>query len=152
MPRVIENLDDLRSLVGSEVAVSDWLEVGAERIRRFADATDDHQWIHVDAVRAAAESPFGGIVAHGFLTLALVPRLMASAIELRGIRMAVNYGVNRVRFTAPVRGGDRIRARFTLSQFDPFEGGAQLTWNAVVAAESAPKPCCVAETVARCYV
>ena len=151
MARVIQHLEDLRGLVGHEVAVSDWIDVSQQRIERFAEATGDRQWIHVDAERAARESPFGGPVAHGFLTLSLVAPLMASALEVKNVRMAVNYGLNRVRFPAPVRSGRRVRASFTLQEFQPIEGGAQLTWQASVAEEAADKPCCVAELVARCY-
>jgi acyl dehydratase len=144
-------LDALAGMVGSEVGVSDWMEVSAERIAAFADATGDHQWIHLDHERARRESPYGAVVAHGYLTLSLIPVLRASAMEIGGISMAVNYGVNRVRFPAPVRAGGRIRAAFVLAAFEPIADGAQVTWTATVTEEGAAKPCCVAEIVARCY-
>ena len=150
-PRVIPTLDALAALVGTEVGVSDWVDVSAGRIAAFADATDDHQWIHLDIERAKRESPYGTVVAHGYLTLSLIPAMRASAMEIRGVSMAVNYGANRVRFPAPVRAGGRIRASFVLAGFEPIENGAQLTWTATVTEEGASKPCCVAELLSRCY-
>src|SRR6476620_6325755 len=120
---------DVRTIanrVGEEIAVSDWLEVTQERIDRFADATGDHQWIHIDPVRAAA-GPFGATVAHGFLPLSLLPDMGASAFEVRDTRMGVNYGLNKVRFPAPVPSGSRLRGRFKLLSYEAIEGGAQLT-------------------------
>jgi len=149
--RVIATLDALAALVGTEVGVSDWIEVSAERIAAFADATGDHQWIHLDVERAKRESPYGTVVAHGYLTLSLIPVMRASAMEIRGVSMAVNYGANRVRFPAPVRAGKRIRASFVLAACEPIENGAQLTWTATVTEEGASKPCCVAELLSRCY-
>ena len=149
--RVIAGLEELRALVGQEIGVSPWMEVSAERIKAFADATDDHQWIHLDAARAARESPYGGVVAHGYLTLSLIPALRAAAVTIDGIRMGINYGTNRVRFPAPLRAGRRVRGQFTLASFEPIEGGAQLTLNATVIEEGAAKPCCVAEVVTRLY-
>src|SRR5881392_343723 len=105
----------LRDRIGEEIAVGDWFEITQGRIQEFADATGDHQWIHVDAARAAAESPFGTTIAHGFLTLSLLPQLLAQAIEFQGMRVGVNYGLNRVRFTGPVPAGARVRARFRLA-------------------------------------
>jgi acyl dehydratase len=150
-PRVIAGFEELRGLVGAEVAVSDWLTVDAERISAFADATGDHQWIHLDAERAARESPYGGVVAHGFLMLSLIPALRATAMTIEGVGMAINYGLNRVRFPAPLRAGRRVRGRFTLAALEAIEGGAQLTWQVSVAEEGAAKPCCVAEVVTRLY-
>ena len=150
-PRVIAGLDELRGLVGREVAVSDWLEVSRERIAAFADATGDHQWIHLDAERAARESPYGDVVAHGFLTLSLIPALRAAAMRIEGIRMALNYGLNRVRFPAPLRAGRRVRGQFVLVAFEPIEGGVQVTLQATVTEEGAAKPCCVAELLTRLY-
>jgi acyl dehydratase len=149
--RVVAGLDALAALVGTEVGVSDWVEVTAERIAAFADATGDHQWIHLDAERAKRESPYGAVVAHGYLTLSLIASMRDSAMEVRGISMAVNYGVNRVRFPAPVRAGRRIRGSFVLAAFEPIDNGAQLTWTVTVTEEGAAKPCCVAEVLARCY-
>jgi acyl dehydratase len=147
----IRELEDLRGQIGREVAVGEWLTVTQERIDRFAEATDDRQWIHVDPARAKAESPFGGTVAHGFLTLSLLPRLAADTLQLPPARLVVNYGLNRVRFPAPVRAGQRIRARFSPSAIEDVPGGVQLTWTVTIEAEGSDKPACVAETVSRRY-
>src|SRR5438132_13998370 len=117
---------DVRTLgdrIGQEIAVSDWLEVSQARINQFADATGDHQWIHVDAARAAAESPFKVTIAHGFLTLSLLSTLVRDAMTFTGLRMAINYGLNRVRFVSPVPSGSRIRARMTVGAFEEVSGG-----------------------------
>jgi acyl dehydratase len=152
MPQtVIANLAALLPRVGTELAVSDWMEVTQERIGLFANATDDHQWIHVDAARAKAESPFGGPVAHGYLTLSLIVPLMEQAVAIRSARMAVNYGLNRARFVSPVPAGSRVRARATLLAAEPLPGGAQLTWQVTVEREGADKPACVAEVLGRMY-
>src|SRR5262245_25191180 len=151
MPAVrIENMDELRRRIGQEIAVSDWMAMTQDRIDRFADATDDHQWIHVDEARAAG-SPFGGTIAHGFLTLSLIPHLASETLAFPPARMSVNYGLNRVRFTAPVRAGKRVRARFELLALDDIPGGTQLTWKVTIEVEGSAKPACVAETVARRY-
>ena len=153
MPNLtLHNLDELKQWVGKEVAVSDWLQVDQARIDRFADATGDHQWIHVDPARARAESPFGSTIAHGYLTLSLIPHLMMETLDVQGGRMSINYGLNRVRFAAPVRAGDRIRCRFTLAAMEDIEGGVQLTWHALVEIEGQHKPACVAEMIARRYL
>jgi len=151
MPRVIANIAELKRLVGTEVAVSDWFMLAQERIREFAEATDDHQWIHVDAARAARESPFGTTVAHGFLTLSLLPRLLHESIEIRGVRMGVNYGLNRVRFTGPVPAGSRVRARFRLAACEEIPQGVQTTWGVTVEREGEAKPVLVAEWLTRRY-
>ena len=143
-----EHLADLQPLVGQELGVSEWICVEQRRIDQFADATGDHQWIHIDPVRAAA-GPFKTTVAHGFLTLSLLPEMSASAFEVRDTRMGVNYGLNRVRFTAPVPSGSRLRGRFKLLSYEPIEGGAQLTVEVTMEREGSPKPVCVAESVAR---
>ena len=147
----IHSLEELKQWVGKEVATSDWLSVDQDRIDRFADATGDHQWIHVDPVRAKAESPFGATIAHGYLTLSLLPHLMLETLEVQGGRMSINYGLNRVRFSAPVRAGDRIRARFTLAELEDIPGGIQLTWHALIEIEGQHKPACAAEMIARRY-
>jgi acyl dehydratase len=147
----IRNLDELRQWVGREVATSDWLCVDQARIDRFADATGDHQWIHVDPARARAESPFGTTIAHGFLTLSLIPHMMMETLAIEGGRMSINYGLNRVRFAAPVRAGDRIRTRFTLAGLEDIPAGLQLTWHAVVEIAGGHKPACIAELIARRY-
>ena len=120
-----EHLADLQARVGEEVGVSEWITVDQNRINLFADATGDHQWIHIDAERAA-KGPFGTTIAHGFLTLSLLPEMSASAFEVLDTRMGVNYGLDRVRFPAPVPAGSRLRGRFKLLKFEPLEGGAQL--------------------------
>ena len=146
----ITRLQDLQAMVGQQIGVSDWIAVDQPRIDRFAEATGDHQWIHVDPVRAAT-GPFGRTVAHGFLTLSLLPELFAHAFDIGDVRMGVNYGLNKVRFTAPVPSGGRVRGRFVLQSYDPIEGGAQLTVEANIELEGSPKPACIAETISRRY-
>lgn len=146
--RSFEHLSDLAALVGQEVGVSDWITVDQQRIDRFAEATGDRQWIHIDPVRAA-EGPFRGTIAHGFLTLSLLPEMSASAIEVKDTRMGVNYGLNRVRFTAPVPSGSRLRGHFKLIAYEPIDGGAQLTMEVTMQREGSDKPVCVAESLAR---
>lgn len=144
-----EILDKVRPLVGKEIGVSDWLTVTQERIDAFADATDDHQWIHVDR-RRAAEGPFGTTIAHGFLTLSLVVGL-TSGIELDvgQPKMGINYGLDRVRFITPVPSGGRIRARVELVAADQVEGGIQVKRKVTIELEGADRPAMVAETLAR---
>lgn len=141
-------LDDLSRLVGTSLGTSEEWVIDQARIDRFAHATDDLQWIHMDAGRAT-EGPFGVTVAHGYLTLSLLPAMMATAFRVEDVRMGVNYGLNRVRFVSPVRVDSRLRARFELIGFDPFPGGALLTMSAVVTAEGIDRPVCVAETLSR---
>ena len=151
MKRTFEKLSDLARLVGEEVAVSEWLTITQEQVNRFADATGDHQWIHVDPERAK-KGPFGAPIAHGFLTLSLLPKLLESSIELRETRMGVNYGLNRVRFTAPVPVGSRLRSRATLLAADAIDnGGWQFTWSVTIEREGSDKPACVAESISRRY-
>lgn len=147
----IRTLEELRQWVGKEVAVSEWLQITQERIDRFADATGDHQWIHVDPARAKAESPFGTTIAHGYLTLSLLPHMMMETLSLDTGRMSLNYGLNRVRFAAPVRCNDRIRSRFTLAALEDIPDGVQLTWHVLVEIDGQHKPACVAEMIARRY-
>jgi acyl dehydratase len=147
----IANLENLQRRVGEELAVGDWVTVDQATIDKFADATGDHQWIHVDPVRAAA-GPFGTTIAHGYLTLSLLPRLAESALKIDDVRMGVNYGLNRVRFPAPVPVGSRIRARLNLLGYEPIEGGAQLVMAVTMEREGGDKPVCVAETVSRRYL
>ena len=146
-----DNLAQLRPLIGTEVAVGEWLEVSQPRIKLFAEATGDQQWIHTDEARAAAESPYGSTIAHGFLTLSLIPHLMEQTLRVRGARLSVNYGLNRVRFTAPVRAGKRIRARVTPLEIEDIPGGTQVTWKVVLEIEGSEKPACVAEMIGRRY-
>jgi acyl dehydratase len=151
MARVeIRDLEQLRGQIGRELAVSDWLTVRQERIDLFADATDDRQWIRVDPARARAELPFGGTVS-GLLMLSLLPGLAADTLLLPETKLVVNYGLNRVRFLAPVRAGQRIRAHFSPAAVEDVPGGVQLTWTVTIEAEGSDKPACVAETVSRRY-
>ena len=146
-----EHLTDLQALVGQQVGTSDWITVDQNRINRFAEAPGDHPWIHLDAERAA-KGPFGTTIAHGFLTLSLLPEMSASAFEVRDTRMGVNYGLGKVRFPAPVPAGSRLRGHFKLTKYEPLEGGAQLTVEVTMEREGADKPVCVAESLARRYV
>jgi len=148
--KTFEHLTDLQSLVGQEIGCSDWILVDQQRIDLFAQATGDHQWIHVDPVRAAA-GPFGTTIAHGFLTLSLLPEMFASGFTVHDVRMGVNYGLNRVRFTAPVPSGSRLRGHFKLLSYEALEGGAQLSVEVTMEREGSPKPVCVAESLARRY-
>ena len=151
MAKTAIKLRDLESRVGEEVGISPWVEIAQERIDLFAKATEDFQWIHVDAKRAK-DSPFGGTIAHGFLTLSLLSHLSERTFGFTDRRMGVNYGLNRVRFTAPLPSGSRVRARFTLQKFDQLaDGGVQVTWNAVVEREGSDKPVLVAEWLGRHY-
>ena len=146
----VANVAALRELVDHEIAVSEWLDVTQATIDRFAEATGDRQWIHVDTARAAG-SPFKGTIAHGFLTLSLVSALGQQAMRIEGVRMAVNYGLNRVRFITPVPAGSRIRGRFVPIAVSHETDGAQVTWRVTIEREHADKPCCVAEWLVRYY-
>ena len=135
--------------VGEEIAVSDWCEITQARIDQFAEATGDRQWIHVDPVRAATDSPLHTTIAHGFLTLSLVSALMRDALQFSGLRMAINYGVNRVRFVSPVPSGARVRGRFVALTIEDVAGGLQVTWQVTVEREHGDKPACIAEWIVR---
>jgi acyl dehydratase len=149
--KTFETLAELAQHTGEEVAVSDWLTITQEQVNLFAEATGDHQWIHVDVERAK-QGPFGGPIAHGFLTLSLLPKLVESAIEVRQSRMGVNYGLNKVRFTAPVPVGSRVRARVKLLAAEPIDnGGYQLAWQVTIELEGSGRPACVAESITRRY-
>ena len=149
--KTFETLADLAACVGQEVAVSDWVAITQEQVNRFAAATGDHQWIHVDVERAK-QGPFGGPIAHGFLTLSLLPVFLESSFNVRRSRMGVNYGLNKVRFTAPVPVGSRLRARMKLLACEPIEHeGLQMTWQVTVEREGTDKPVCVAESLVRRY-
>jgi acyl dehydratase len=149
--RSFETLTELAACVGEEVAVSDWVCITQEQINQFAQATGDHQWIHVDVEKARA-GPFGAPIAHGFLTLSLLPVFFESAYEVRQVRMGVNYGLNRVRFTDPVPVGSRLRGRLALRATEPIEReGLQMIWMVAVEREGADRPVCVAESVVRLY-
>lgn len=149
--REIATLTELKQLVGQDVAVSDWVDISQERVRQFADATGDHQWIHLDVDRCKKESPFGGTIAHGFLTLSLLPALMQNAIRMSDVKMGVNYGLNKVRFPAPVPVGSRVRGHMKLLSLEEIEGGAQLVWQCTIEREGSEKPVCIAEAIFRRY-
>jgi len=148
----ITDLSALRDRLGQEIAVSDWIEVTQQRIDRFAEATDDRQWIHIDPARAASESPFKTTIAHGFLTLSLVSVLMKQALSFGAVRIAINYGVNRVRFVSPVPAGARIRGRFAPIAVDETAGAVQVTWSVTIDREHTDKPCAVVEWIVRYYL
>lgn len=145
----IADVAALRERIGQEIAVSDWIEVSQARIDRFAEATEDRQWIHVDHARAILESPFKTTIAHGFLTLSLVSAMAREAMAIGGLRMAINYGMNRVRFVSPVPAGSRVRSRFSPVEVTEKDGAVQVTWNTVIEREHIEKPCCVVEWVVR---
>jgi acyl dehydratase len=149
--RIFENVDELRALTGQEIGVSDWLTIDQEMIDAFAAATGDRQWIHIDSARAKTESPYGCTVAHGFLTLTLVSRLSAQSIQVRGFKLRVNYGVNRLRFPAPVLVDSRVRAHITLGAVEDIAGGVHLVWQVVVEMEGSPKPALAVEWLVRYY-
>jgi acyl dehydratase len=142
---------ELSGLEGSELGTSDWFEVTQESVNRFADATGDHQWIHVDVERATAESPFGGPIAHGYLTLSLLVPLFAQVLTVTDTTMGVNYGLNKVRFPSPVPVGSRLRLTATLAKVEEIPGGKQLTFACVIEREGGDKPVCIAEPVYRYY-
>lgn len=158
--RRIGSLEELRSLIGgasgdgaSAEVVGDWHEVTQEQIGLFADATGDHQWIHIDPERARMDSPFGATIAHGFLTLSLLSQFLSQALQLAfPLRMGINYGLNRVRFVSPVPVGSRIRPRIVLTSLEPFSGGEQATWSVTIEREGSEKPACVAEWLVRYYL
>jgi acyl dehydratase len=144
-------MSDFRDLVGQELGPTEWIEITQERIDAFADATDDHQWIHVDRERAAA-GPFGTTIAHGYLTLSLCAPLLADALAgVGGSAMGINYGTNKVRFPAPVPSGSRVRARVTVASVEEVQGGEQVVLNTTIEREGGEKPACVAEVVIRRY-
>ena len=148
----VDGVEGLQGLVGQHIGYSDWVEISQERVNQFADATGDHQWIHVDPERAAKESPFGGAIAHGYLTLSLVPVLMEQIVEINGFRMGVNYGTEKVRFPSPVPVGARVRGGATLESATPFDGGIQMNVTVTVEVEGAGKPSLVATTLSRRYL
>lgn len=151
--RVFESLDALKQMVGQEVAVTDWFTMTQDRVQQFADATLDHQWIHVDVERAKKESPFKAPIAHGFLTLSLLAHFMEEAVSIRQkFSLAVNYGMNKMRFVSPVKVGAKIRARFVLAAVKDVEpNGLEAQYNATIEIEGSEKPACVAEWLVRYY-
>ena len=149
---IVETPDALSEYVGKEIGASDWMVITQERINRFAEATEDRQWIHLDRERAKKESPYGTTIAHGFLSLSLISFLMKQALEVRGgVRLAINYGLNRVRFPNAVREGSRIRGRFTLVSLKDLGDTLEAVVGCTVECEGSEKPCCVAEWIVRYY-
>lgn len=149
--RSIISIEELKSLVGQEIGVTDWVLVLQERVNLFAEATGDQQWIHIDVERSRRESPYGGTIAHGFLTLSLLPMLMESVISMPTSKMGVNYGLNKVRFPATLPVGSKVRGRIVVMEVEDIAGGVQITWKVTVELESADKPVCVAELLTRQY-
>lgn len=149
--RIIASIEELKGLVGQELAVTDWFTIEQERVELFADATGDHQWIHLDAERSRRESPYGGTIAHGFLTLSLLPMMMEGAVSMPAPKLAVNYGLNKVRFPAPVPVGSRIRGRMMLLEVEDIDGGTQIVWKVTMEREGSYKPVCIAESIVRRY-
>jgi acyl dehydratase len=150
-PTRIPSLAALSDWLGKELPPSPWIPVTQAHIQQFAEATGDHQWIHLDEERATRESPFGGTIAHGFLTLSLLSSLQQQTLVVEGTRMGVNYGLNKVRFMAPLRAGRSVRGRFTLAELSEIEGGRQMVWRVTIEQENSDKPVCVAEWVVRRY-
>ena len=151
-PLVVENLDALKDLVGREFAITEWFEVTQQRIQQFAEATEDRQWIHLDSDRAQKDSPYGTTIAHGFLTLSLLSRFSKQALQIRdGVGMIINYGLNRVRFSAPVPAGSNVRARFTLQSLKDVGNSSEAVFSVVIEVQNQSKPACLAEWVIRIY-
>ena len=152
MTRAIQSIDELRPLVGQEVGVSEWQTISQEQINQFARVTNDPQWIHLDQERASRESPYGTTIAHGFLTLSLLPGMLSETVQMQfPAKMRVNYGLNRLRFTGAVPAGSRVRARFALNSLKDLEGAVELIWNVTVDIEGRDKPALVAEWIGRTY-
>jgi len=143
--------EELKARVGSEVAISQWLDISQSMIQSFADATIDHQWIHVDSIRAKKESPYGTTIAHGFLTLSLIPYFLESCMEFSLAKSSINYGLNKVRFPHAVNSGSRIRGRFFIQEIADIEGGIQVEWKISLEVEGIEKPACVADMLIRLY-
>ena len=150
-PRIINGSAELKSAIGEHLGYSDWLEITQEQVNLFADATGDHQWIHIDVERATKESPFGGPIAHGYLTLSLAPVLLPQVVVTTGFKMGVNYGCNKVRFMSPVPVGSKLRMGAKLVAADDIAGGVQSTYELTFETEGSTKPSCVAEVIFRAY-
>jgi acyl dehydratase len=148
---IFHTKEELQSRVGSEVAISPWLEISQSMIQAFADSTIDHQWIHIDSIRAKKESPYGTTIAHGFLTLSLIPYFLESCMEFPLAKSAINYGLNKVRFPSAVNSGSRIRGRFFIQEIAEIEGGIQVEWKIILEVEGIEKPACVADMLIRLY-
>jgi len=149
--KTFKTLDELAACAGQDITVTDWYAVTQQHIDQFADATDDHQWIHVDPERAKA-GPFGTTIAHGYLTLSMLAGFFDRSISVQGVRMGINYGLNKVRFMAPVPSGSRLRVQVKLLSATPIEGGMQMAWHCTIEREGSDKPVCVAESLSRYYV
>ncbi|MBI4619222.1 MAG: MaoC family dehydratase [Desulfobacterales bacterium] len=149
--RTIEDLEELKTMVGQEIGVSDWIKVTQERVNTFAEATGDHQWIHVDPERAKKESPYGGPIAHGYLTMSLAPYFLQQIMEIKKKRMGVNYGLNKVRFPAPVPVGGKLRMKAEVAEIEEIKGGIQIVIKMTFEVEGQEKPCCIAEAIYRYY-
>lgn len=149
---VFDSIGDLRPRVGQEVFVTDWLQITQDRINAFAEATGDHQWIHVDVEKARRESPYGATIAHGYLTLSLIAGFFLDSLDVKNRRRGLNYGLNRVRFLTPVLVDSWVRGRATLERYEEIEGGVQLAWRVVVEIQGKEKPACVAETLNQLFV
>ena len=147
--QIINGLEELKTWVGKEIAVSEWLPIDQARIQAFADVTQDHQWIHLDVERCRRESPYGAPIAHGYLIVSLIPLLFESSLRIDGLAMTVNYGLDRVRLPAPVIAGQRIRGHLVLEKLDDVKGGKQAHWAVTIEVEGADKPACVAQMLAR---
>jgi acyl dehydratase len=150
MPLIATGIDELKALAGADLGATDWLLVGQDRVDLFADATDDHQWIHVDPVRAA-DGPFGGTIAHGYLTLALLIPLFNQLLDVRGVSMSINYGLEKVRFPSPVKAGSKIRLLGRVESVEEVSGGVQTALAFTVESDTSPKPACVAHALYRHY-
>ena len=150
MTVIVNGLDELRDRVDEHLGYSDWLDVSQQRINTFADATDDHQWIHVDVERAK-EGPFGGTIAHGYLTLSLLPMLLGQTVKVSGFSMGINYGLNKLRFPSPVPVGSKLRVGAKLATLEDVTGGVQLTYECTFEVEGNEKPAAVAEVLTRYY-
>ena len=150
-PRILNGSTELKAAIGEHLGYSDWMEITQERVNQFADATGDHQWIHIDVERAKKESPFGGPIAHGYLTLSLAPVLLPQVVITTGFSMGVNYGANKVRFMSPVPVGAKLRMSATVLSVDDIAGGVQTTYKLTFEIEGAAKPSCVAEVIFRAY-
>jgi acyl dehydratase len=148
--KVFESLQELSDAVGQHVGYGEWHTITQEQINAFADATGDHQWIHINP-ELAAKGPFGTTVAHGYLTLSLIPMLAGQIMRTNGVRMGVNYGLNKVRFPAPVPVGSKIRAGIKILSVEPMDGSAQIVSEVTIERDGGDKPCCIAQTVARYY-
>ena len=148
----VDGIEGVQGLVGQHLGYSNWVEVTQEQVNQFADATGDHQWIHVDPERATKESPFGGPIAHGYLTLSLLPMLMPQIVEITGFKMGVNYGTDKVRFPSPVPVGSRVRAGATLDSAEPIDGGIAMAVTVTVEVEGGSKPAMVATSLSRRYL